>query len=218
MYYYYLDQRRIPQGPYTAAQIRALLMRGAITGNTLVAAAGHKSWQPLAYLQLVDNDVPRPMPQYAQDYYRMGPSRPNIAERVYSALQRQAAMGEMPLRTTRFVLSIISIVFALFLLDNADTISKFASLGKAFGVDMDIATGSFLGLCHLASGIVGICAYAKRSPGCLIASSILLVLGIVFSLDVGRYKDLYVYDFITAGFAAVYWIAMFKSLDSGNRY
>lgn len=190
-------------GPVVLEQLELMYARGQITGDTPVCDVATSQWVRYSSLRRSRALGGRAADVNVQAVKEMG-------QRTYASLKYLAATGEMPMRTTRFVLSIVSLLLALYLLDKADTISAAADLVGMFGGHMDTATGGFLGLCHLASGIVGICAYAKRSPGCLIASAILLSLGVLFSLDVGAYTNLYLFDLITAGFASVYWIAIFR--------
>ena len=203
MYYYRANGKA--HGPVVMEQLNYMYTHGMITGETLIYHQGTSQWVKYSSLH---GSLAGPRGGAAAKFDASHARE--MSMRVYASLKQQAAAGEMPLRTTRFVLSLVSLVLALYLIDQADTISALSDLANAFGGHVDTATGGFLGLCHLASGIVGICAYVKRHPGCLIASAVILVVGVLFSLDVGAYRDLYLFDLITAGFAAVYWIAIFK--------
>ncbi|MCQ2370652.1 MAG: DUF805 domain-containing protein [Akkermansia sp.] len=57
MSYYYLNERKEVQGPFTAGQMRRMMADGSINGQTLASAAGGGEWQPLDSLTLAD-DVP----------------------------------------------------------------------------------------------------------------------------------------------------------------
>lgn len=46
--YYYLDDSNKPQGPFTVEQMAALMLSGAVTQETKVAAAGDSHWKPVS--------------------------------------------------------------------------------------------------------------------------------------------------------------------------
>lgn len=48
--YYYLNEKREPQGPHTLDELRALLATGKLNESTLAAAQGANGWVPLAEL------------------------------------------------------------------------------------------------------------------------------------------------------------------------
>lgn len=48
--YYYLNEKREPQGPHTLDELRALLTTGKLNESTLAAAQGGSGWVPLAEL------------------------------------------------------------------------------------------------------------------------------------------------------------------------
>ena len=52
--YYYLNETKEVQGPFTAEQMRRLLEEGTITPRTLASAEGGSGWQELATLHLED--------------------------------------------------------------------------------------------------------------------------------------------------------------------
>ena len=52
MKYFYLSPDRTPQGPYDAAELKALRASGAIDDDTLSAVAGDAAWRPLRELNL----------------------------------------------------------------------------------------------------------------------------------------------------------------------
>lgn len=52
MKYFHLSPDRTPKGPYSAAELRALRASGAISDDTLAAAAGDADWRPYRELHL----------------------------------------------------------------------------------------------------------------------------------------------------------------------
>ena len=57
MNYYYLNEQKEVQGPFTAGQMRRMMADGTINGQTLASEAGGGDWRPLESLTLAD-DVP----------------------------------------------------------------------------------------------------------------------------------------------------------------
>ncbi len=45
--YYYLDNRSVPQGPYSLSELAAMMAAGRVNPTTLVACKGGASWEPL---------------------------------------------------------------------------------------------------------------------------------------------------------------------------
>ena len=58
MNYYYLNEQREVQGPFTAEQMRRMMADGTINGNTLASEAGGANWRPLDSLHLEGDAAP----------------------------------------------------------------------------------------------------------------------------------------------------------------
>ena len=66
MKYYYLNEQKEVQGPFTAEQMRRMLVEGIIDGHTPASAEGGSGWQQLALLDLSDTPAP-PVPEPAAE-------------------------------------------------------------------------------------------------------------------------------------------------------
>lgn len=62
MPYYYLNDKKEPQGPHTEAELRELLRSGILTEQTLTAATGDSHWRPLKEILGDDSGCP-PVPE-----------------------------------------------------------------------------------------------------------------------------------------------------------
>ena len=58
MKYYYLNEQREVQGPFTAEQMRCMLADGTLDGQTLASEEGGSGWQPLDSLHLPGGVAP----------------------------------------------------------------------------------------------------------------------------------------------------------------
>ena len=58
MQYYYLNEQREVQGPFTAEQMRCMLADGTLDGQTLASEEGGSGWQPLDSLHLPGGVAP----------------------------------------------------------------------------------------------------------------------------------------------------------------
>ena len=58
MQYYYLNEQREVQGPFTAEQMRRMLADGTLDGQTLASEEGGSGWQPLDSLHLPGGVAP----------------------------------------------------------------------------------------------------------------------------------------------------------------
>lgn len=58
MKYYYLNEQKEVQGPFTAAEMRRMMVEGVIDGHTLASMEGGSGWQQLALLDLTDEAAP----------------------------------------------------------------------------------------------------------------------------------------------------------------
>lgn len=58
MKYYYLNEQREVQGPFTAEQMRRMLADGTLDGQTLASEEGGSGWQPLDSLHLPGGVAP----------------------------------------------------------------------------------------------------------------------------------------------------------------
>lgn len=56
--YYYLNEHKQVQGPFTAAEIRRMLVEGAIAVDTPASAEGGDGWKPLGELELKEDSLP----------------------------------------------------------------------------------------------------------------------------------------------------------------
>lgn len=58
MEYYYLNEQKEVQGPFTAEQMRRMMADGTINGQTLASEAGGSGWRPLDSLHLPGGVAP----------------------------------------------------------------------------------------------------------------------------------------------------------------
>lgn len=58
MKYYFLNEQKEVQGPFTAAEMRRMMVEGVINGHTLASMEGGSGWQQLALLDLTDEAAP----------------------------------------------------------------------------------------------------------------------------------------------------------------
>lgn len=152
-------------GPCTAETMQQLYAVGTVTADTPVAVAGADAWTTYA----------------------------SLFGSVCRAAPCDTPMG-IPLRTVRFVLSIISLLLGLYLLSKASTIYNIYALASVFGLRTNFATGYMLGFMLLASGVLGVCMYIRENKVGVGIAGVLCFIGILFSLNVGPYVDLYFFD------------------------
>lgn len=88
MNYYYLDATNTPQGPFSLAQLKALLAQNVITPQTLAAASGAATWIPI--IQILAS-TPAPAARFSAN----GSYCPDCKHPVDFGCSRCAACGRL---------------------------------------------------------------------------------------------------------------------------
>lgn len=73
------------------------------------------------------------------------------------------------------------------------------------------ATGEMLGYCCIVAAVCSIYAHFKNDARGILAAAIVYAVGVLFSLDVGLYGELYLWDIIVTVIAVLHLIPWLKA-------
>lgn len=130
------------------------------------------------------------------------------------SVSRSNVCEDAPWRIARLVFSILAILLGIYLVDFASKYEVLMRLAAAFSNKGAGATGAMLGYLSIAGGAVGVYAFIKKDVRVMIVGPICYIVGVLFSLNVGLYKDLYLYDAIVTLFAVLTFIPWLRARRS----
>lgn len=126
-------------------------------------------------------------------------------------------------RIMRLVISVLAVGMALYLIDTSAKVELVLGFAAAFGQGVSAATGKALGYFCLVGGAAGIYTYVKQDARGMLAGAVCYMLGVLLSLNVGVYTDLYLFDAVAVVFAVLTilpWLRQYrakKTADGGDQ-
>lgn len=117
----------------------------------------------------------------------------------------------LPYMKTRITIAILCIILGVYVYQQGGVVTQLENVAKVFVEHADAGSnGRALSLCLLGAGGLGIYTQIKQWKQGMLISGILCGAGTLFSLNVGIYEDLYIWNTVSAIFSAVLLILFFK--------
>lgn len=117
----------------------------------------------------------------------------------------------LPYMKTRIIIAILCIILGVYVYQQGGVVTQLENVAKVFVEHADVGSnGRALSLCLLGAGGLGIYTQIKQWKQGMLISGILCGAGTLFSLNVGIYEDLYIWNTVSAIFSAILLILFFK--------